>query len=165
MKKEKEEIKQEKWVNKICINSKMAVFGSRSLRDERVKILLLEWIEKYKPSHIVTCQEPEGVSEVAQKVAKEMAIPLILHFLNFRYLRGAFARRSQFIIAESDFFVIVHDGESKGTENEFKQAQKSGKPFIYVRLKKTKYKRSVGFNIKDEWNEKSDGFQVEDIKI
>jgi len=130
----------------------IGVFGSRSLKDERCKIILLEAIEKWKPDYISTCQEPQGVSEVAQRVAKDMGIPLILHFLNFRYLRGAFEHRAKEIIRESTHFVIIHDGISKGTANEYKMVKKIGKPYIYEMLENTPYERSVGFNIKQEWS-------------
>jgi hypothetical protein len=128
------------------------VLGSRTLKDERVKIILLEMIEKYKPIEIVTTQEPAGVCEVAQKVAKETATPLHLFFLNFRYLRGAFERRSKEAIKYADVFIIVHDGESKGTANELAMVKKSGKPHEYHVLEVTKQQKSVGFNITDEWD-------------
>ncbi len=134
--------------NKIIIG----VFGSRSLKDERVKIILLETIAKWKPDYLSTCQEPQGVSEVCQRVAKETGIPLILHFLNFRYLRGAFEHRAKEIIQESSHFVCIHDGISKGTANELKMVRKTGKPYFYQVLENTPYERSVGFNVKQEWS-------------
>jgi len=130
----------------------VGVFGSRSLKDERVKIILLEAIEKWRPDYISTCQEPQGVSEVAQRVAKELGIPLIVHFLNFRYLRGAFEHRAKEVIKESTHFLIIHDGVSKGTANEFKMVKKLGKPYIYEILEDTPYERSVGFNVKQDWS-------------
>jgi len=130
--------------------------GSRTLKDERVKIILLEMLEKYEPSEIVTVQEPAGVCEVAQKVAKETATPLHLFFLNFRYLRGAFERRSKEAIKYADHFIIIHDGQSKGTENEKKLVEKSGKSFEYIVLEPTKQQKSVGFNITDSWDTAED---------
>ena len=134
----------------------LAIFGSRSLKDERVKILILEELEALKPSKLLTCQEPQGVSEVAQHVAKEQAIPLQVHFLNFKYLRGAFERRSKEIIKEADQFLVIHDGTSKGTQNELALVVKSGKPYKYHVLEPTPYARSVGFNIKDDWDKAPD---------
>jgi len=130
----------------------IGVFGSRSLKDERVKILMLEAIQKWQPQYISTCQEPQGVSEVAQRVCKELGIPLILHFLNFRYLRGAFEHRAKEIIRESTHFLCIHDGVSVGTANELKMVKKTGKPYIYEILKNTPYERSVGFNVVKEWS-------------
>lgn len=130
----------------------IGVFGSRSLKDERVKIILLEAIEKWGPDFLSTCQEPEGVSEVAQRVAKDLGIPLILHFLNFRYLRGAFEHRAREIVKESTHFVVIHDGASQGTANEYKMVKKTGKPYVYEVLDNTPYERSVGFNVKHDWS-------------
>ena len=142
----------ERAINKINKSGpSIGVFGSRSLKDERVKIILLEKIKELHPSKIITCQEPEGVSEVAQKVAKELAIPLQLHFLNFFYLRGAFEHRSKEIIKEADYFITIHDGKSKGTENEHKLVLKSGKPYTYEVIEETKYQKSVGFNVENDW--------------
>jgi hypothetical protein len=130
----------------------LGVFGSRTLKDERVKIILLETIEKLKPDYISTCQEPAGVSEVAQRVSKDLGIPLICHFLNFRYLRGAFEHRAKEILRESTHFLVIHDGVSKGTANELKMAQKTGLPCIYEVLENTPYERSVGFNVTEDWD-------------
>jgi hypothetical protein len=131
---------------------KIGVFGSRSLKDERIKTIILEKIIELKPTLILTCQEPQGVSEVAQRVCKDYGYPLQLHFLNMQYLRGAFEQRSKEIIAEADFFIILHDGESKGTSNEKKLVEKSGKPFHYEIVDPTIYDRSVGFNVTNEWD-------------
>ena len=72
-------------------------------------------------------------------------------FLNFKYLRGAFEHRTKDVIKEADYFVIIHDGESKGTMNEKKLIEKSGKPHEYHILEKTVHKKSVGFDA-DLWD-------------
>lgn len=136
-------------------NYKVGVFGSRSLDDERIELILLEWFDKLKPTKILTCQEPGGVSEVAQRVCKKYGYPLQLHFLNMQYLRGAFEQRSIEIVKEADFFLIIHDGESRGTANEMKLVQKHKKPFEYIKVEKSQYTKSVGFNITDEWGKDS----------
>lgn len=137
---------------------KVGVFGSRSLKDERVETIILEKIKELNVTLILTCQEPQGVSEVAQRVCKDYGYPLQLHFLNMQYLRGAFEQRSKEIVAEADYFIIIHDGQSQGTANEKVLVQKSGKPYHYEELTPTKYDRSVGFNIKADWgtNDKLD---------
>ena len=144
------------WVAGGCECRRLGVFGSRSIRDERVEILIMEAMRKGGFSIIVTCQEPQGVSEVAQRVGKKYGYPLELHFLNMRYLRGAFEQRSKEIVKICDEFIIIHDGESKGTANEKKLVEKSGKPFQYELLDVSEYDRSVGFNVDKEWggNEK-----------
>jgi hypothetical protein len=131
---------------------KVGIFGSRSLKDERVKTIILKKIKELNATKILTCQEPQGVSEVAQRICKDYGYPLQLHFLNMQYLRGAFEQRSKEIVADSDYFIIIHDGKSKGTANEKTLVEKSGKPFHYEILESTMYDRSVGFNIKDDWD-------------
>jgi hypothetical protein len=135
---------------------KVSIHGSRSLKDERVKVLLLEAIEELKPDVIVTHAEPDGVCEVARKLCQEKAIPLKLHFLNFKYLKGAFMNRSKAVFKDSDFAIFIHDGESKGCSNELELCRKLGMKYKYYRLEKTEYKKSVGFEIDIgwEWSEK-----------
>ena len=115
---------------------KLAVQGSRSLCDARVKILLLEEIKKYDVGEIITSGEPGGVCNVARKLCEEMAIPLKLYFLNFRYLNGAFEHRSINIINDADRIIFIHDGISKGTKNEIKLAQKAKVLYTYHKLEK-----------------------------
>ena len=134
------------------LRPRLCVMGSRTLEDERVKIILLEEINKTNCAAIITCAEPGGVSEVARKLAKEKGMPLILFHLNFKYLRGAFEHRSIDALRASDAAVFVHDGESKGTANELQVCKKIGVPYRYEKLEKSPYKESVGFPVADgEW--------------
>ena len=112
---------------------KMAIFGSRSLFDARVGVVINEVLNEYKGIEtIVTTQEPKGVCECAQSVAKQNNMILELHFLNFRYARGAFERRSKNVINASDYVLIIQDGISAGTRNELEYTKKSKKPYKYV---------------------------------
>jgi len=132
---------------------KLSIHGSRSLTDERVKIILLEKIRKYSPTTLVTYAEPGGVCEIARDLCKEIALPLKLHFLNFRYLRGAFEHRSKDAIADSDYCIFIHDGKSKGTHNEMKLAKKMGIPFEHHELPPAEFDKSVGFDIEVDWDQ------------
>jgi hypothetical protein len=104
---------------------RLAIQGSRSLYDERIKIIILETIEKYKSTIIITSAEPDGVCKMARDMARELAIPLKLYFLNFRFLRGAFEHRSKDIQKDCDHCLFIHDGISKGTSNEVLLAKKT----------------------------------------
>jgi hypothetical protein len=118
---------------------KLAVFGSRSIKDNRVKIEIADFFMEH-PDYdmLVTTQEPKGVCALAQIYAKENAIPLELHFLNIKkYARGAFEHRSDDVIKSSDFILLIHDGESQGTKNELARVKKFSKPYKYVKLDKT----------------------------
>lgn len=132
---------------------RLGIHGSRSLSDERIKIIILEEIEKHKPNFIVTHAEPDGVCSVARAVSKDLGIPLCLHFLNFKFLRGAFEHRSKDVIKDSDFSVFIHDGESKGTNNEIALAKKMEVPHIVHTIKKPAFRNSVGFEIDVPWIE------------
>ena len=131
--------------------NRLSVHGSRTLNDERVKILILEEIEKYHVIEIVTPAEPDGVCRVARDLCKEKAIPLKLHFLNFKFLRGAFEHRPKSVLNDADRALFIHDGESKGTSNEVALAKKLNIPYTYHQIEKTAYKSSVGFDITEEW--------------
>jgi hypothetical protein len=146
------------WVTGGCKTKRLGVFGSRSLSDERVEILILEKIRAGGFNIVVTCQEPQGVSEVAQRVGKKYGYPLEVHFLNMRYLRGAFEQRSKEIVKICDEFLIIHDGQSKGTANEKSLVEQSGKPMQYEVLEVSPFVKSVGFNIDRDW---VDGGQIE----
>lgn len=83
-----------------------------------------------------------------------MAIPLEVHFLNFKYLRGAFEHRSRDVIKQAEYILLIHDGKSKGTANEYKLVLKSGKPHQYLVIEYIPDQRNNGFNIKDDWSNK-----------
>jgi hypothetical protein len=118
---------------------KLAVFGSRSIKDNRVKIEITDFLNAHPDFDIlVTTQEPKGVCALTQIYAKENAIPLELHFLNIKkYARGAFEHRSDEVIKSSDFILLIHDGESQGTKNELARVKKFAKPYKYIKLDKT----------------------------
>ena len=132
---------------------RLSVHGSRTLKDERVKIILLEEIAKHKPTTLVTHAEPGGVCGVARGLARELAIPLKVHFLNFKYLRGAFEHRSRDIMNDSDHGVFIHDGKSKGTSNELKMAKKMKIPLTQYEVEPAEHEKSVGFEIDGEWGD------------
>jgi len=132
---------------------RLSVHGSRTLKDERVKIILLEEIQKHGVTHIVTHAEPDGVCGVARKLCKEIAMPLTTYFLNFRYLRGAFEHRSKDVLNNSDHAVYIHDGKSKGTTNEKKLGKKMGVPCSEYTLEPAEFENSIGFPVDGEWGQ------------
>lgn len=142
----------------------LGIFGSRSLSDDRVKVLILESLNAGKYTKIISCLEPGGVSAVAREVASQFGYPLQTHCLNLRYLRGAFEQRSKEVIALSDAFLIIHDGKSKGTLNEKILCEQSGKPIQYEVLTPLPFKSSSGFidEIVDDW---SMDWNVDDLGI
>ena len=150
-------------------NLRLSIHGSRTLTDERVKIIILEEIEKHNPTAIITHAEPGGVCEVARELCRERAIPLKLHFLNFKFLRGAFEHRSIDVIRDSDHSVFIHDGKSKGTSNELKLAKKMHAPYSYHELEPAEHDKSVGFEIETDWDKTVlvdvDEFDITNLEI
>lgn len=124
---------------------KLCVFGSRTLKDDRVKVEILEKIDELGADTIVTAQEPLGVCTVAQNVAKSCGLVLELHFLNFKYRKGAFKERSKECIRASDHVLIIHDGESQGTANELGYVKQLKKPYTYITMEKSD--RSVNYSV------------------
>ena len=110
---------------------RLGVHGTRDLYDDRIRVELLELIQKYNVTRIVTHAEPHGVCEIARKLAQEQGLILELHFLDIKKGRGMFAHRSKGVIDNSDYSVVFHDGKSKGTENEVKLLKKLNKPYAY----------------------------------
>lgn len=115
----------------------LGVHGTRDLYDDRIRVTLIDTIEKYGINKIVTHAEPHGVCEIARKLAQERGMILELHFLDIKNGRGMFAHRSKGVIDSSDYSVVFHDGKSKGTENEVKLLKKLGKDFDYYKFEKT----------------------------
>ena len=142
---------------------KLSVHGSRTLNDERVKILLMEEIETHGITQIVTHAEPEGVCKVARDLCREKAIPLKLHFLNFKYLRGAFEHRSKDALKDGDRAIFIHDAKSKGTSNELNLARKMGIPYAYHELDPTEHKASVGFEVTEDWGQDLEPIELPEI--
>lgn len=109
----------------------LGIHGTRNLYDDRIRLKIIEVIKDKNITKIVTHAEPHGVCEIARNVARELAIPLELHFLDIRKGRGMFAQRSKEVAENSDYALIFHDGKSKGTANEKKLLDKMNKPYEY----------------------------------
>ncbi len=113
--------------------------------------MILEAVDKYGANMIVTHAEPEGVCAVARKLCEDNSIPLTLHFLNFKFQRGAFEHRSKAVMRDSDVALFIHDGKSKGCANEMKLAEKMKIDHECHVIKPTPYRASVGFDIDADW--------------
>lgn len=116
-------------------NPRLAVFGSRSLKDDRVTEIIHRHVVELNARMIVTAAEPAGVCQLAQKYARDHKVPLLVHFLQAdKYARGMWEHRSDHVIADSDIVLLVHDGVSHGTHNEMQRTIKFEKPYIYERI-------------------------------
>lgn len=113
---------------------KLAFQGSRSLKKRKEEVLKIieREIEKHNPEVVITSGEPDGVCRLVQLYCKRNGITLKLYHLNCKkYAKGAFHNRSKSIIEEADHIIIIHDGKSKGTQNELDLVKKLMKKFTY----------------------------------
>lgn len=114
---------------------KLAIFGSRTLSDERVENLIQNKIDELKPECIITSGETTGVNEIARTKARDNKIRLILEFANNKkYAAGKYEHRSIEILKQCEFAIFIHDGQSKGTLNELAIAKKMHKRYEYIKL-------------------------------
>lgn len=114
---------------------KLAIFGSRTLSDERVEDLIQKRINELSPECIITSGETTGVNEIARAKAKENKIRLVLEFANNKkHAAGKYEHRSIEILKQCEFAIFIHDGQSKGTLNELAIAKKMHKRYEYIKL-------------------------------
>lgn len=114
--------------------AKLCVFGSRSLKGEKIQTLIDLIYHQTKATEIVTAAEPHGVCEEAREYAKLNKIPLKAFEKDLARLAGMFHWRSVHAYEYADIVLIIHDGKSKGSKNEFDLAVKMGIPVIYYSL-------------------------------
>lgn len=114
---------------------KLIIFGSRSLYNEESKRIIIDIINELGPVEIITSGETRGVCEIARDIAKQFAIPLKLHWLNRdKYAGGIFEHRARECLMDGNYCLLIHDGISKGTMNEYKIAQKMGIKCKYITI-------------------------------
>jgi hypothetical protein len=110
---------------------RLAFCGSRTCNDQHTIDLIHQAIEMHQPETIITHGEPEGVCTLAQKVAKELGLPLKVHFLQLKRAAGKFHHRSRAVFEDCDYCVFIHDGVSTGCSNEIEMAKKMGIAYEY----------------------------------
>ena len=120
------------------VKFRLAVFGSRTLTGEAVIDAILRSVDELHATELVTAGEPHGVCEVARNAARELPLPLKLHFLDKMHReRGAWHWRSVHVYEDCDHVLLIHDGRSQGTANELALAIKMGIPYTYLKLEAT----------------------------
>lgn len=113
----------------------LLIFGSRDIDIESTKVIIREYIEKVKPKKIITASDPDGVCNLAQEIAKELCIPLTLHFLDPKRNQGMYHHRSLAATNDCDMVVFFYNGISKGTANEIEVAKELGKRIEIIKVK------------------------------
>jgi len=110
----------------------LGFFGSRTLAGRNVTEIIRAECANHEPDYIVTSGGIDGVCNEVERFCKREAIPIKLHYPNrAKYGRGMYDMRSKAIIGESDFIVLIHDGNSPGTRHELELVKKLEKPFAY----------------------------------
>ncbi|MCX6224211.1 MAG: hypothetical protein NTV01_05595 [Bacteroidia bacterium] len=127
---------------------KLCVFGSRTLIGQKDSEFIEEKIKEFhqinKIDYILIPGSIDGACRLAFKVAEKLCIPVTLYFYNKRdtdsrwRMIDSIKSRTRQIIKEADFFLVFHDGESKGTLWDLKQIKKVNKGFEYFLLDKTR---------------------------
>lgn len=112
----------------------LGIFGSRIVnRYDDYKRIREEILKINDIDLIVTAGEISGACEHAREIARELKIPLLLIFYDInKFHKGAFEKRSKQIVETGDFFLIFHEGKSKGTLHDLDIVKKSGKEFKYI---------------------------------
>lgn len=110
---------------------RLAFCGSRACNDARARNMVYQEIEKHNPELIVTHGEPAGVCTIAQEAARDLGLPLKVHFLQVKRAAGKFHHRSRAVFDDCDYCVFIHDGESVGCKNELELAKKMRIPYTY----------------------------------
>lgn len=111
---------------------KIAVIGSRNFNDYD---LLKEELNKYFITQIIS-GGAKGADALAERYAKEFNIETQIFKPDWKLGRHAGLLRNTKIIETSDFVVAFWDGESRGTQNSIKTAEKNGKPINIIEYNK-----------------------------
>lgn len=109
-------------------------------------------IKQLEITRIITSGETSGVCEVARKYAENNKLDLLVKFANNeKYAAGKYEHRCVSILQESEFVLFIHDGVSKGTQNEIKMAKKMGKTIFYNKIDLLD-EDEYSFNLDINWN-------------
>ena len=112
---------------------KLCIFGSRSITNtELVSKYIALAIEAVRATELLTALEPAGVCEIARGYATTNKFPITTVPKQKEHAQGQYHWRSVKCYELADFALIIHDGASKGTKNEFDLALKMGLPVIYI---------------------------------
>ena len=118
----------------------IAIVGGRDFNDYTLlKESILAYIDAHeKPENIVS-GGAKGADTLATQFATEMGIPLLIFKPDYqRYGRGATLVRNTQIIENAEVVFAFWNGQSKGTKDSIKKAEKLEKELYVI-----KYKQSI----------------------
>ncbi len=129
---------------------KLVIFGSRSLQGENVYKFIEEKIKEViktnEIEYLITPGGIEGACKLSLEVAKKLLIPVKLYFYrgDTDTYKGKWGliddirKRTKCMIKEGDYFLLFHDGVSKGTLWDLEKVKKAGKKYEYFIVKDDK---------------------------
>jgi hypothetical protein len=110
---------------------KVCFFGSRGLYGDQVTALVSDNCTRLQCTEIITALEPIGVCQAAREFAEFAGLPLKRIPKQSERAQGQYHWRSVMCYELADYVVLIHDGVSPGTQNEFDLAVKMGIPLAY----------------------------------
>ena len=136
---------------------KIGIFGSRSLRSKKnykfIEKKIKEFCERNKVDFILLPGDIKGVCSSALKIASKIMIPTTLYFYDKSSsgkwnMINSIKERTLEIIDKADYFLIFHDGESKGTLWDLERVIRARKHYKYFKVKKEEDLENM-FNIEE----------------
>ncbi len=118
----------------------LAIFGSRSLEMDKEEVgqiieKKIKEIQQNEKIEYICIPWVTGACMAGFQVAEKLQIPAKVFFYQsgvgwFQALKNI-KKRSQEIVNEADYFIIIHDGKSTGTINDLKMIKKAQKKYYY----------------------------------
>ena len=104
----------------------IAIVGGRDFNDyPLLKESILAYIEAHKKPENIVSGSAKGADSLAAQFAAEMSIPLLVFKPDYqKYGRGATLVRNTQIIENAEVVFAFWDGQSKGTKDSIKKAEK-----------------------------------------
>lgn len=119
---------------------RLAVVGTRWFDDFDTLVKILDRLRLVLQIDVIISGGAEGVDSMAEHYAKVNGIPTEIYLAEWdKYGKGAGFRRNKTIWDNSDIFLVIWDGESKGTAHSFDIAKKQGKDLYVYNYKENKF--------------------------
>ena len=137
---------------------KLGIFGSRSLTGKESYDFIEKEIKEFhaenKIDFILLPGDIKGATDSALKISKRLLIPVTLYFYDKQVSAGkwkmikSIKERTSALIKEADFFLLFHDGKSKGTLWDLKQIEKAKKQYRFFVVEEV---NEFDLTIDDDW--------------
>lgn len=134
---------------------KIGIFGSRTLNSQEnyqfIESEILKAVDNNETNYLLIPGDIKGACNLALRVAKKFLIPATLYFYGHFPSRWAMLKsinkRTSLMVANSDCFLIFHDGKSKGTLWDLKRVKQKKKPYQMFILPKAEEEWGIDIDI------------------